>query len=523
MSRRPNPAAAKAADKAAANQAVIKSLLKLPGNKICADCKRNKLPRWASWNLGLFICIRCSGIHRGMGTHISKVKSVDLDTWTDEQLASMLKWGNTKANKYWEANLAPGHVPSEAKIENFVRTKYDAKRWVMEGGMPDPSTLDDSGEEDNLPLNVVQQKLENRQISSPTPQQAPKQQQNINLFDDLSPMELPRSTTAPPGNKNQPSPKSAPAPPKSTKPADSLLGLDFFGSSDPTPARPASVNSNPVTNTASSRPDLNRSILSLYASKPQPRTQHAQNSSFSGMSQPSVHQHTVSSGLGDLNDAFGGLGFSSQSTGPSISTIPVAQSTAPKPSPFANLTAGMMKSSAGSQLSPTSSNGFFGSSTSTKQSIYSKTTGSSAMDDLFDFSSTPAPALAAPAISTMSAFNLTATNATTPKQPTTPQFSFDANAWAAPAATISTASNNESAWGTSIGSASIASNAWGSPATTSVSKPPTSVVGISSMAPPKSSEDDEWGAFSTGGAATSGAPVQTTGFGQDDLFGNVWK
>ncbi|KAH8154123.1 uncharacterized protein LAJ45_01891 [Morchella importuna] len=470
MSRRPNPAAAKAADKAAANQAVIKSLLKLPGNKICADCKRNKLPRWASWNLGLFICIRCSGIHRGMGTHISKVKSVDLDTWTDEQLASMLKWGNTKANKYWEANLAPGHVPSEAKIENFVRTKYDAKRWVMEGGMPDPSTLDDSGEEDNLPLNVVQQKLENRQISSPTPQQAPKQQQNINLFDDLSPMELPRSTTAPPGNKNQPSPKSAPAPPKSTKPVDSLLGLDFFGSSDPTPARPASVNSLSIClKAAASDPTCPELFIFWYVT------------------------------------AFGSSAY------------------APKPSPFANLTAGMMKSSAGSQLSPTSSNGFFGSSTSTKQSIYSKTTGSSAMDDLFDFSSTPAPALAAPAISTMSAFNLTATNATTPKQPTTPQFSFDANAWAAPAATISTASNNESAWGTSIGSASIASNAWGSPATTSVSKPPTSVVGISSMAPPKSSEDDEWGAFSTGGAATSGAPVQTTGFGQDDLFGNVWK
>lgn len=58
MSRRPNPAAAKAADKAAANQTVIKSLLKLPGNKVCADCKRNKLPRWASWNLGIFICIR---------------------------------------------------------------------------------------------------------------------------------------------------------------------------------------------------------------------------------------------------------------------------------------------------------------------------------------------------------------------------------------------------------------------------------------------------------------------------------
>lgn len=43
---------------------------------------------------------RCSGIHRGMGTHISRVKSVDLDSWTDEQLQSMLRWGNSKANKY---------------------------------------------------------------------------------------------------------------------------------------------------------------------------------------------------------------------------------------------------------------------------------------------------------------------------------------------------------------------------------------------------------------------------------------
>jgi hypothetical protein len=62
----------------------------------------NPDPRWASWNLyvlhfrlysdltmlhrGVFLCIRCSGIHRGMGTHISRVKSVDLDIWTPEQM-----------------------------------------------------------------------------------------------------------------------------------------------------------------------------------------------------------------------------------------------------------------------------------------------------------------------------------------------------------------------------------------------------------------------------------------------------
>ena len=43
-------------------------------------------PRWASWNLGVFICIRCAGIHRNLGVHISRVKSVNLDAWTPEQM-----------------------------------------------------------------------------------------------------------------------------------------------------------------------------------------------------------------------------------------------------------------------------------------------------------------------------------------------------------------------------------------------------------------------------------------------------
>jgi len=72
---------------------------------VCADCHVNTHPRWASWSLGVFICIRCSGIHRGMGTHISRVKSADLDAWTDEQTAMMLKWGNRRANKYRSLSL----------------------------------------------------------------------------------------------------------------------------------------------------------------------------------------------------------------------------------------------------------------------------------------------------------------------------------------------------------------------------------------------------------------------------------
>lgn len=45
-------------------------------------------PRWASWNIGVFLCIRCAGIHRNLGVHISRVKSVNLDSWTPEQVVS---------------------------------------------------------------------------------------------------------------------------------------------------------------------------------------------------------------------------------------------------------------------------------------------------------------------------------------------------------------------------------------------------------------------------------------------------
>lgn len=52
--------------------ALVMELLKEEENKYCADCEA-KQPRWASWNLGVFLCIRCAGLHRNLGVHISKV------------------------------------------------------------------------------------------------------------------------------------------------------------------------------------------------------------------------------------------------------------------------------------------------------------------------------------------------------------------------------------------------------------------------------------------------------------------
>ncbi|KAI9017596.1 hypothetical protein BC832DRAFT_572634, partial [Gaertneriomyces semiglobifer] len=133
---------ARMSDKAAneRNAKALKELMMRPDNRRCVDC-RKKDPRWASWNLGVFFCIRCSGHHRSMGTHISKVKSADLDSWTEEQVASVAKWGNAKANLYWEHELPPDFTPDESRIDQFIRAKYERKQYAMKGPIPDPDSL----------------------------------------------------------------------------------------------------------------------------------------------------------------------------------------------------------------------------------------------------------------------------------------------------------------------------------------------------------------------------------------------
>jgi len=66
-------------------RSIFSILLSSPGNTYCADCD-NCNPRWASVCFGVLICIRCSGFHRKFGSHITKVKSVDLDCWSIELL-----------------------------------------------------------------------------------------------------------------------------------------------------------------------------------------------------------------------------------------------------------------------------------------------------------------------------------------------------------------------------------------------------------------------------------------------------
>ncbi|KAK4475062.1 hypothetical protein MN116_002156 [Schistosoma mekongi] len=119
------------------HQLIIQELLRDEDNKYCADCDA-KGPRWASWNIGIFLCIRCAGIHRNLGVHISKVKSVNLDTWTPMQLAVMREMGNSRARAVYEANLPDNfrRPQTDSALETFIRAKYEQKRYIAQEYTP---------------------------------------------------------------------------------------------------------------------------------------------------------------------------------------------------------------------------------------------------------------------------------------------------------------------------------------------------------------------------------------------------
>lgn len=95
-------------------------------NTRCADCLlplefRNA---WASINLGCYMCIQCSGVHRSLGTHLSKVRAVAADDWNDDWVDNMERWGNERAAAFWEAR-PPRHRPVQAFGDSATRGLRD--------------------------------------------------------------------------------------------------------------------------------------------------------------------------------------------------------------------------------------------------------------------------------------------------------------------------------------------------------------------------------------------------------------
>ncbi|XP_036750695.2 arf-GAP with GTPase, ANK repeat and PH domain-containing protein 2 isoform X1 [Manis pentadactyla] len=106
----------------------IQAIRNAKGNSICVDCGAPN-PTWASLNLGALICIECSGIHRNLGTHLSRVRSLDLDDWPRELTLVLTAIGNDMANRVWEndtrGRAKPTRDSSREERESWIRAKYE--------------------------------------------------------------------------------------------------------------------------------------------------------------------------------------------------------------------------------------------------------------------------------------------------------------------------------------------------------------------------------------------------------------
>lgn len=330
----------------------------------------------------------------------------------------------------------------------------------MDGPMPDPATLDEEGDDDDVPLKVVQERARGNSLrnggaaTTAILPQSRVRPQELDLFGDPAESTPARpSTTEPALNRTGPL-KAPAAPSKQTRPGESLLGLDFFGGTQSAPlARPSSTG--PSTAGTSGRTDLKQSILSLYASKPTapPQTQQASNvNAFGGMQSPPLASPTQTNAqtLGGLNEAFSSLSFSPQSS--QTKSAPFSNLTSPssnsrqtsmskqnplsggsffdvKPAPPPKQSSPIMQSSRTDSFG-----GDFGdfSSAVTSPTGKPKTEGPSApsinMGDLFDLGSQPTPATTLkptqapvamkvpPPIQASNYYNATAFNLSSPAQ-----------------------------------------------------------------------------------------------------------
>jgi len=114
---------------------VVKSLSELACNLTCADCLDLVDTPWVNTTVGSFVCIQCSGAHRKIGVHLSRIRSILLDKWPEWSVVEFIKQrGNLEVNAVWEARLPlgfpkPTSASSADAREMYIRMKYEMRAF----------------------------------------------------------------------------------------------------------------------------------------------------------------------------------------------------------------------------------------------------------------------------------------------------------------------------------------------------------------------------------------------------------
>ena len=240
----------------------LRKLLKLPGNSTCADCSTPGRPNWASVSLGVFLCRDCATIHRGLGSHVSRVRSVGLDEWTTAQVDKMERWGNAAANAYFEAavpydaRLSAAGTTTNQRRTRFLRDKYEKCAFTTRsGGATDPADPRNGGVPGQAPAPPLENGMPEEEAVKEAMRRSlfdakPKSAEDLRSFDAPAP----RPAAAPAPDLFGGAPPAAPAP--------DLFGgappgpVDLFGAP---PAQHAGFASPPAPRSS------NDSIMAMFA------------------------------------------------------------------------------------------------------------------------------------------------------------------------------------------------------------------------------------------------------------------
>ena len=128
----------------------IPEILTIEGNSNCCDCNAEK-PKWASLNNGVFLCLKCAGVHRSLGIEVSTIRSLQIDSWTDKQILYISKGGNARfKNNLLEYKIDP-NSPTELKYKSKAADYY-RKNLKNE--------IEKTSNKDYQPIEVVKPSLE---------------------------------------------------------------------------------------------------------------------------------------------------------------------------------------------------------------------------------------------------------------------------------------------------------------------------------------------------------------------------